>query len=385
MRPRVWSVLTAIVAGVGLACTEAPRTEPGPLVPEADAGTLDADTDADVDPDVDAGAMNPAPDAGSEPEPPPPDAGTGSDPPQPPPSDGSMPKLGEPIDRAGRAGINTLLTRAFDPDPRARDQARDRYNGLTPKDGSKVVADLLEALRIWDGLDRNCGNQFLSTPVTIDGRYERLASRFADDVLYLDSRSRDCWFYAGLETDEQGVVPNNDCGGRTLTEDAIDVTYALLVNGLRGPIRDGVARDDRVHSNETFPFVAPPDADSPGPQAPPPEDVVFEASTRSCKNLGYTDAGGGGGSGGFGSTCGASSHCAGENGLCLQNTCFYGGFCTVTCVDGDDKTCAHLGPNAACEWVAGEHACVTRCASAADCGRDGYACGPEGYCISQSP
>jgi hypothetical protein len=343
------------------------------VVPAHDAGTTEPDA---------APPTSPPPDAAPPTLPPPDAAPPTTDPPQPPPADGSMPKLGTQIDRVGRAGVNVLLTRVFD--RTRRTDALDRYNSLTPKDRETLVPELLEALRIWDGLDRNCGNQLYSTPVILEDRYKRLATRLLDDVLYVDSRATDCWYYMGLETDEQGTVPNNDCGGRTLTEDAIDVFYAILVNGMRGPIRDGVSRDDRVHSNETFPFVAPPGADFPDASlAPPPQDVAFVASDRSCKNLGYTDSVGGGGSGSFGSPCGASSHCAGETGLCVQNTCFYGGFCTETCFGGDDKTCAHLGGNAACEWVGGQHACVIKCASDADCGRDGYHCGPEGYCISQ--
>ena len=382
------------LACLGLACTDGTRSGPDPVVPRADAGTGTPEADAGTStPEPDAGTSTPEPDAGTTNPPPPPDAGGTPDappttpppdgPPQPPPADGSMPKLGVPIDRVGRAGVSDLLTRAFDPGKRSA--ALDRYNSLTPKDArDTMTADLIEALRIWDGLDRNCGNQLYATPVILEERYKRLATRLLDDVLYVDSQSRDCWYYMGLETDEQATVPNNDCGGRTLTEDAIDVFYAILVNGMRGPIRDGVARDDRIHSNDTFPFVAPPGEDFAGSGlAPPPSDVAFDASDRSCKNLGYTDSGGGGGSGSFGATCGSSAHCAGETGLCVQNTCFYGGFCTETCFDGDDKTCAHLGANAACEWVAGEHACVIKCASDAECTRDGYHCGPDGYCISQ--
>jgi hypothetical protein len=302
--------------------------------------------------------------------------------PSPPPTGPAMQELGPQIDRVGRAGINSMLVRTWDPG--ARDEARDLYNSLSPKDARPMVGDFVEALQLWDGVDRNCGNQLMSTPAEIEGRYESLASRFIDDVLYVDSRSTDCWYYLGVETDEQGTVPNNDCGGRTVTEDVMDITYAILTNGMRGPMRDGGARDDRVHSNETFPFVAAADSSAPaGPLGPPPDDVAFVASHRSCKNLGYTDSVGGGGSGAFGTPCGTSDHCAGETALCVQNTCFYGGWCTEPCFEGDDSTCAHLGANAGCEWVGGQHACVTKCASDAECGRSGYHCGPEGYCISQ--
>jgi hypothetical protein len=294
-----------------------------------------------------------------------------------------MPALGAPIDRVGRAGINMLLTRTFDPDPRARDQARDAYNLLEPDDADTVAGDFLEAVRIFDGMDRHCGNSFLSVTNQLEGRYDRRTARLGDDVLYVDTRARSCWFYLGLETDELGVMPNADCGGRTLTQDVVDLTYALLVNNLRGPIRDGVARDDRSHSNEVFPFVAEP---PPGPASPvaapsqPDPEPVFEPNSRSCKNLGYTDEGGGGGATAFGGSCGLSSQCAGENGVCVLNTCFYGGYCTILC--NRDSDCASLGANTTCEMV-GVRACVRTCATDADCGRTGYQCGPENYCISQ--
>jgi hypothetical protein len=361
------------LACLAVSCTSTSVGDPDPLEPQPDASV----------PEVPEVPEVPGPDA-AVPDVPEPDAGMTNPDAAPP----DPPQLGETIDRVGRLGINTLLTRAFDGDASARDEACDRYNRLTPKDDEKVVADLVDALALWDGIDRNCGNQFLSTPVIIEGRYERLAGRLGDDVLYVDTRSGSCWYYLGLETNAQGVVPNNDCGGRTLTEDAVDVFYAILVNGMRGPIRDGVARDDRAHSNEVFPFVAAPgsSASVPPPSAPLPSMPTADAgdSERSCKNLGYTDAGGGGGSFGFGAPCGASSQCAGEDGLCVQNTCFYGGFCTTTCIDGDDRSCDHVGPNLACEWVAGGHACVQKWSTDGDCGRAGYSCGPEGYCISQS-
>ena len=59
-----------------------------------------------------------------------------------------------------------------------------------------------------------------------------------------------------------GEVPE-DCGGRTPTQDAVDVYRSLLATGKPRGIDDGVDRDELQHSVAQFPFLAAPARDYP--------------------------------------------------------------------------------------------------------------------------
>jgi hypothetical protein len=167
------------------------------------------------------------------------------------------PSLGSAIDRAGRPAILTALVSTFEAAP-VRNAARDAYNGAPQDNWANFKDDIRGNLALYDGLDGQCGNQILAD-ISLSGpdRYNTLADVLTDDRLYVNSTSNSCAQYLGVELDVTNLAANEDCGGRTPTEDVIDVSYTALVRSINGlAITDGVFRDNVVQSIETFPFLA---------------------------------------------------------------------------------------------------------------------------------
>lgn len=179
--------------------------------------------------------------------------GDGSTKPQPP-------TLGAQIDRMGRPAINTAVNKTFA--GAARDPARDAYNADNANSGwvAKYRAEIAGNLAIYDGVDRNCGNQAFAKADSggpADDKYGTLASVLADDRLWLDTSAAACNQYLGVELNATGAVPNTDCGGRTLKYDVIDVTYTAVASTLAAPVTDGIAADPVKTGGTTFPYLAP--------------------------------------------------------------------------------------------------------------------------------
>src|ERR1700690_2587035 len=138
-------------------------------------------------------------------------------------SPGAPPTLGAQIDRMGRPAINTAITDPFDGDATAHGAKQDPYNAAPPATGSPFEAQFEANLAILDGLDMTCGNQFAADITKTDAtRYKALADVLTDDELYVDTSSGTCTTYLGVEANATGIIPNTDCGGRTLTEDVVD-------------------------------------------------------------------------------------------------------------------------------------------------------------------
>jgi Domain of unknown function (DUF4331) len=174
---------------------------------------------------------------------------------------GGPPALGTQIDRLGRPAINTAITDPFDSDATAHGSKQDMYNAATLAAAKPTFEAAFEAnLAILDSLDTVCGNQFAADKTKTDAtRYKPLADVFLDDQLYVDTSSATCTTYLGVEANATGIIPNTDCGGRTLTEDVIDESYSLLAIGMTSGVTDGVSADDHVAAQTaTFPFLAPP-------------------------------------------------------------------------------------------------------------------------------
>ncbi|HZL19042.1 MAG TPA: DUF4331 family protein [Polyangia bacterium] len=170
------------------------------------------------------------------------------------------PTLGTQIDRIGRPAINTAISDPFDGDATMHGAKQDAYNVATPATGSTFEAAFEANLAILDSLDTVCGNQFAADKTKTDAtRYKALADVLADDQLYIDTSSGTCTTYLGVEANATGIIPNTDCGGRTLSEDVIDESYSLLAIGATTGVGDGVAADDKASAQTaTFPFLAPP-------------------------------------------------------------------------------------------------------------------------------
>ncbi|WP_394846293.1 hypothetical protein LZC95_02365 [Pendulispora brunnea] len=164
------------------------------------------------------------------------------------------PRLGARIDRMGRALTGNALIEPMGPDDVA-DRRKEAYNRAAQADWPQFVPDLQAGLALYDGLDGQCGNQWLAaTPA----RYATLARVLADDRIWIDSDVATCAEYLAVERAELEGGPHNDCGGRRPTDDVIDVFRSRLVNGSTAGVDDGVPYDDRVHSATDFPFLAAP-------------------------------------------------------------------------------------------------------------------------------
>lgn len=161
---------------------------------------------------------------------------------------------GAQIDRMGRAAVTSALVSPLAPaDQRGAD--RDAYNSAGPDSWAGFADIIAGTLGVLDALDANCGNQLLAGDDDAT-RYDTLASVLADDRLYVNAASGLCNQYFGVELNATGLVPNDDCGGRTPLYDTIDVSYTALSNDLSIPVGDGVPSDDVMHGDAGFPFLA---------------------------------------------------------------------------------------------------------------------------------
>jgi Domain of unknown function (DUF4331) len=175
---------------------------------------------------------------------------TGAQVPPPPP-----PTLGTQIDRMGRPAINTALDHTFDPNPMTQNMAKDAYNADNqPAHWATFIPEIRANLAIYDGLDTVCGNQAAYGALT-NPDYLTLASVLAGDALWLNTASTTCMQYLGVEFNVLGVT-NTDCGGRTLTENTIDVTYNALAGTLATNAATNGIKASASAPGTTFPYLA---------------------------------------------------------------------------------------------------------------------------------
>lgn len=185
-------------------------------------------------------------------------SGTGGTPTNPPP-----PTLGAQIDRFGRPAINTALNHTFDATAATKDAAKDAYNADSNA-GMWVttnVGEFAKNLAVLDALDTNCGNQLLAKPATGGNvpadRYTTLGGALADDRLWIKTDAATCSVYLAVEANATGVIVNQDCGGRKLDYDVIDMSYSVLAAGAVTGVDDGIAADNDTKGT-TFPYLAAP-------------------------------------------------------------------------------------------------------------------------------
>ena len=176
----------------------------------------------------------------------------GDDTPQPP-------ALGAAIERMGRPAINTALNATFNGNADAAGSAKDAYNqDDDPSGWAAAYSDEFQVqLAILDSLDRNCGNQ-LGADLNPDDRYAALAGLLADDRLYVNTASGTCTTYLAVEADALAILANDDCGGRVMSYDVIDVTYSAVAVGALSGVGDTVDGDDADPDKDAFPFLAAP-------------------------------------------------------------------------------------------------------------------------------
>jgi len=177
---------------------------------------------------------------------------------------GSTASGGKQLDRMARPFVvNTLLGIAPFSTDDASGLRREEYNAALPADWAQFVAELRKSLAVQDALDGLCGNQFLAEPKDSATRYEKLASVFADDRLWIDSSSGVCTHFFAVEFAGVGNRKelSHDCGGRTPTYDTSNTWRSLLIAGGLTGVTDGLDRDEHAPSATVFPFLAPPDPD----------------------------------------------------------------------------------------------------------------------------
>jgi len=172
----------------------------------------------------------------------------------------SRPSLGAPIDRVGRPLIGNALLGPTDPAD-ASNRRKEQYNRAAPGAWPSFIPDMERTLALYDGLERTCGNQWLADPRGAPAlRYRGLATLFADDRLWVDSRSTRCTEYLAVERAALATpgATTPDCGGRTPNYDVNNRFRSLLIRGTPDDPVDGVVRDDHEHSTAVFPFLAAP-------------------------------------------------------------------------------------------------------------------------------
>jgi hypothetical protein len=201
------------------------------------------------------------------------------------PSAPAPPALGPQLARYGRPLIPTALIGVF-----AADQTRDSEQAIyqhaadpaswptTTLDTNVTIASELEAnLAVFDAIDKGlvvqshaltgCGDALAYLPPASRTAYQSAASLFADDELYVDTARTTCDVYLALEIEQTtgGTFVHTTCGGRTPSDDVIDMTYSVLASGtdaldpanlFRGKISDGVG--PHVDLTTAFPFLGPP-------------------------------------------------------------------------------------------------------------------------------
>ena len=159
------------------------------------------------------------------------------------------------IDRMGRPAINTALITA---------DHKDLYNFASNDQGIVFVPEMAALLEVIDGLDGNLANGLASlfgdTP-----DFVALADFLSQDVLLYNSGIENCeGGYLAAEVALLLGVDQTNCGGRTLSQDVMDVTLQVLVDVtlLTGNpdavvVTDAVGENDKPFSAD-FPYLAAP-------------------------------------------------------------------------------------------------------------------------------
>jgi len=170
------------------------------------------------------------------------------------------------VDRAARplTGNALLATLGSEEESNA---LKIRYNRATPRRSAGLAGEIAKGVALYDGFDGRCGDGLLADRnAPPERRYLPLARMLADDRLWLNSRSGTCTQLFAVEraalNGESGLA--QDCGGRTITYDSVNIYRSLLTNGTVRGMDDGIHADERAQSTTIFPFLAAPDGIGPG-------------------------------------------------------------------------------------------------------------------------
>jgi hypothetical protein len=165
------------------------------------------------------------------------------------------------IDRAARPLTGNALLATLGSDAES-DALKERYNRATPATSGAFVPEIAKGVALYDGFDGRCGDDLLvDRKAPPARRYWPMATLLADDRLWLNSRSSTCTQLFAVERAALAgeAAMAGDCGGRSITYDAVNVYRSLIANGTTAGIDDGVHADEKVHSIAVFPFLTAPD------------------------------------------------------------------------------------------------------------------------------
>lgn len=164
------------------------------------------------------------------------------------------------IDRMGRPLTGNALLATLEPEA-VSDALKEAYNHATPTTSDAFIPEIEKTLGLYDAFDGTCGDAMIADRSAGASRYLSLAVLLADDRLWIDSAGTRCSTLFAVELAALGGRRDlaGDCGGRSPNYDAVDVYRSLLVTGRLTGVDDGVDRDDHVHSDTVFPFLAAPD------------------------------------------------------------------------------------------------------------------------------
>lgn len=174
-----------------------------------------------------------------------------------------------PLERYGRPDIKNLLFLPNDFDSVNRDiELRDLYNSedafkLGPAYARAYRARINSNLKFWDSLDGKIewppdaqGDHPLADLLLADFMVVDVSKPYADDS------------YLEIERKLLKGSPHQTFGGRSLDDDCMDTFLTFMVNAGNGPrISDGVD-EPTVRASGAFPYLAPPDPNSPAPKPP---------------------------------------------------------------------------------------------------------------------
>jgi hypothetical protein len=164
------------------------------------------------------------------------------------------------IDRMGRPLTGNALLATLESDA-VSDALKEAYNHATPATSDAFIPEIEKTLGLYDAFDGECGNAMIADRSAGASRYLNLAILLADDRLWIDTAGARCTTLFAVELAALAGRRDlaGDCGGRTPNYDAVDVYRSLLATGRLTGVDDGVDRDDHVHSDTVFPFLAAPD------------------------------------------------------------------------------------------------------------------------------
>ena len=174
------------------------------------------------------------------------------------------------IDRMGRPLTGNALLATLEPEA-VSDALKEAYNHATPATSDAFIPEIEKTLGLYDAFDGDCGDAMIADRSAGASRYLNLAILLADDRLWIDSAGTRCSTLFAVELAALAGRRDlaGDCGGRTPNDDAVDVYRSLLVTGRLTGVDDGVDRDDHVHSDTVFPFLAAPDGGASSPSKAP--------------------------------------------------------------------------------------------------------------------